>query len=602
MSSVARLRRVKGEGHKVWRVRPAWERCGELARGLRAPELAGQLLYNRGVCTVEAGRSFLQPNLNDLADPWQLPGMKAAVDRIHRAVERGEQIVIYGDYDVDGITSVAILWQCFRLAGVEVGFYVPHRLEEGYGLNIESIRTLAGQGAKLIITVDCGITGHECAEEAARLGVDVVITDHHKVEGSLPRAVAVVHPDLPGENYPCRNLCGAGVAFKLAWALAQACSGSQRVRPEFREFLVSATGLAALGTIADVVDLVGENRVISHFGLTGLAASGNLGIKALIEAAGLTGAALSSADIGFKLAPRLNAAGRMGHARLAVELLTRASAERARQIADYLEGQNRLRQKVEKEIAEQAGEQVKALGMDGEGYRAIVVASEQWHGGVIGIVASRLVDRFGKPAIVISLEGERAMGSCRSVAGFDMVGALEACGEWLSGFGGHAMAAGLTLEAGRVDEFREAFNRHALAVLVAEAGEAVLDIDAEVELGQLTLATMGLVERLGPFGAGNPSVRLAARGLRLAGPIRRIGQKGDHLQLALAAGDDPDPTGRPGGVMRAVAFGKGKWEKKLADAGRFDVAFEPVINRFNGRETVEMMIEEIDLEGQGGCG
>ena len=273
-------------------------------------------------------RWFLQPSMNNLIEPGRLSGMAAAVKRIREAMRDAEKIVLYGDYDVDGIAGVSILWQCLKLAGTEVEYYVPHRLDEGYGLNVEAIEELAGRGTKLIVTVDCGVTAQGPAARAAELGVDLIITDHHAIEGELPPAVSVVHPCLAGGDYPNEYLCGAGVAFKLAWGLAQEFSGAKKVSSEFREFLVSALGLAALATIADVVPLVGENRTIAQFGLSGLAGSSDKGIRALIRAAGLDGERLSSSDVGFRLGPRLNAAGRMGHARLAVELFTNSTEER----------------------------------------------------------------------------------------------------------------------------------------------------------------------------------------------------------------------------------------------------------------------------------
>ena len=577
----------------AWRVKPAWAGREALARQLRVPALVAQLLHNRGVSELEQARRFLQPTLNDLIDPAELGGMADAIRRIRQAMAEGEKIVLYGDYDVDGIAGVAILWHCLRLAGVEAEYYVPHRLEEGYGVNEEAVRQLAGQGAKLIVTVDCGVGALASAALARELGVDMVVTDHHRLSGPLPEVSAVVHPDLPGSSYGNKDLCGAGVAFKLAWGLAQSLSQSQRVGSDFREFLVSATGLAALGTVADVSSLTGENRSLAYHGLAGLAASTNVGIQALIEAAGLGGAKLDSFDIGFKLAPRLNAAGRMGHARLAVELFTRSGPARAQEIASYLENQNRQRQQVEKELTGVALDQVGALGMDKKAWRGIVVAGENWHGGVIGIVASRLVDRYYRPTVVISVQGDEAMGSCRSIEGFDICAALGACGEHLSSYGGHAMAAGLRLETGRIEPFREAFNREAQARLGQEALGRWLEVDAEVELTELSLPTVEMIERLGPFGSGNPKVHLAGRRLCLAGPCRRMGQRGDHLQLLVAGKDDATAHLRPGGVLRAVAFGKAKWEKVLADAECFDMVFQPVINRFKGNTTVEMIVEDL---------
>jgi len=578
-----------------WRVKPLWNDREEMASKLQAPNLVAQLLYNRGISELDQAKKFLQPSLKELIEPQHFTGIDSAVERISQALQTGEKIVLYGDYDVDGITGVAILWHCLKLAGVDVDYYVPHRIEEGYGLNPESIRQLADKGTQLIITVDCGISAHQCADLAADLGVDLIITDHHHFEDTLPQAVAVVHPDLPGEKYPNKSLCGAGVAFKLAWALARKFSGATKVKREFRDFLISATGLAALGTIADVVPLQGENRILARFGLEGLAVSEDIGIKALIGAAGLTGARLDSFDIGFKLAPRLNAAGRMGHARLAVELFTRAGAERAREIAQYLESQNRQRQKVEKDIAADAIGQVADLGMNDPQWRGIVTAGTQWHGGVIGIVASRIVDKFHRPTVVISLQDGKALGSCRSIAGFDIFRALHACRDLLLEYGGHSMAAGLSLEPEKIEAFRAAFNEYACQVLSGDDLQPTLEIDAEVSLSELNLKTVELIERLGPFGAGNPKIILVARDLRLVAPPRKIGSKGDHLQLTVAPRNDQQAHLTPGGVIRAVAFGKARWEKKLLDAESFDLAFQPVINHFNGNTTVEMIVKDLLL-------
>lgn len=581
---------------KTWSVRPVWQGRQELASKLRVSEFIAQLLYNRDISDFEQARHFLQPSLNDLIDPQQLTGIPAAVKRIRNAVSQSEKIVLYGDYDVDGIVSVAILWRCLKLAGVEAEFYVPHRIDEGYGLNVEAIRQLAQRDTKLIITVDCGITAHESAAEATRLGVDLIITDHHKIDDQPVQAVAIVHPFITGQDYPNKNLCGAGVAFKLAWALAQEFSGAKKVSDEFRRFLLWATAMAALGTIADVVPLSGENRVLARFGMEGLTASTDPAVRALIKAAGLDGTKLNSTDIGFRLAPRLNAAGRMGHARLAVEMLTKSSPQRAEEIAHYLEGQNRQRQKVEKKITAEAIQQVKQLKMDKDTCKGIVLAGEDWHGGVIGIVASRIVDKYRRPTIVISLTDEKAVGSCRSVSGFDVCLALEACSEYLSSYGGHAMAAGLTLKPDKLEPLRQAFNEHAIEHLCDEDLIDKIDIDAEVSLDELDLETVKTIERLGPFGAGNPNVRLVIRDLRLVGRPRRIGGGGAHLQFTVSTSEDSDASLRPGGVIRVIAFGKAHWEKKLIDAETFALAFEPMLNHYNGNTTVEFMAKDLSID------
>ncbi len=575
-----------------WVIRPAWPGRKTLAQEGRFPELIGQLLYNRGIENAEAARKYLQPSLSDLVEPQKLQGIAPAVRRIREAMGRREKIVIYGDYDVDGITAAAILWDCFRLAGYDADFYVPHRLDEGYGLNEEAIRQLAEKGYKLMITVDCGINAFAEALLAAQLGMDLIITDHHKVETELPHAVAIVHPDLPGQDYPHKNLCGAAVAFKLAWAMAQEFSGAEKVKPEFREFLLSATAFVSLGTIADIVPLQGENRILAVYGMQGLAGSQNTGIQALLEAAGM-GSRVQSSDIAFRLAPRLNAAGRMGHARLAVELFTRCSPARAKQIAEYLEGLNEQRRKVEKEITDLALQQVVERGMNHPDWRGIVVAGENWHGGVIGIVASRVIAQYHRPTLVISIDKDKAMGSGRSIEGFDLVVALEHCKEDLNTFGGHAMAAGLKLDSAKVESLRRRFNEYACQTLTTEDLTTHLHIDAEVMLEELPAPTVEMIGRLGPFGMSNPPVKLVARNLKLAGPVQTMGKGGAHLQMTVAQGDVAQANQRPGGLMRAVAFQKARWEKKLKDAASFDLAFVPVINRYNGNTTVELMAEDI---------
>jgi single-stranded-DNA-specific exonuclease len=572
----------------VWQVIEPWADRDKLAGQLRVPALVSQLLYNRGISTVEQGREFLQPSLKDLIEPEKLTGIAAAVKRIRRGLDNKDKIVIYGDYDVDGIAGVSILWECFELAGHEVDFYVPHRLDEGYGLNVEAVRELAGKGVKLIITVDCGVAAFDSAAEAKRLGVDLVITDHHKVKGGAVEAEAVVHPDLPGQEYPNKQLCGAGVAFKLAWALAQEFSGAMKVSEKFRDFLLSAVSLVALGTVADIVELKGENRTLTVFGMNGLVASKNTGIRALIDAAGLKGVKLHSSDLGFKLAPRLNAAGRMGHARLAIELFTKSSVQKAVEIAGYLESQNRLRQKVEKEITEQALSQIVALGMNSDSWRGLVVAEDNWHGGVIGIVASRIVDKYNRPTIVIGRNGSKAMGSCRSVRGFDIHEALLHCNEHLISFGGHAMAAGLNIRPDNIESLRVAFNNYASEHLTKDSLVKKLEIDAEVSLAELDLPTVKLIEGMGPFGTGNPYIKLVSRGLRLVGQPQRMGKQADHLAMTVC-----QPPG--GTMMRAVAFSRGDLEKKLIDAESFDIVFEPTVNRFNGNYHVEMHVKDIKV-------
>ncbi len=402
----------------------------------------------------------------------------------------------------------------------------------------------------------------------------------------LPECFTVVHPRLPGDGaaYLNPHLCGAGVAFKLAWGIGLAMNGAERVSEDFRAFLVEATALAALGTIADVVPLVGENRALAHFGLGGLKRTRLGGLLALIESAGLTGQKLDSFDVGFKLAPRLNACGRMGHARLAVEMLTKASDVQAQEIAIYLEKQNRARQAVEKQILEAALQQAQEQGLDGDDCHGIVLGGEGWHAGVIGIVASRIVDRFHRPTVMVSLNNGHGQGSGRSIAGFHLTKALDACRDHLETFGGHEMAAGLKLKTEHFGEFRDAFAHHAKGCLPADKLVPELAVDCIASLRQFTLALVNDLQRLGPFGHANRRPLLACRGVHMAQPPRRVGKTGDHLQLHVR-----DETGS----MKCIAFGYGSMFDQLGAGARIDLAVEPVINEFNGRSNVELEVKDL---------
>ena len=571
-----------------WQVNPAFAGAEDLAARLGTAPLVAQVLHNRGISDADAGAAFLNPKLSDLPDPTLLSGCEAAAERIAKAVADGERIVIYGDYDVDGITGVAILHAALRMADADVHYYVPHRLEEGYGVNVEAVRKLLGRGMKLMITVDCGISAVEPLAEAAAGGADVIVTDHHSPPEALPAAVAIVHPNLPAGSYPSPDLAGAGVAFKLAWQVARAICGEKRVDEPMRDFLLDATCLAALGTIADVVPLRGENRVLATFGLRGLTATKHPGMRALLESANLLTGKLDAYHVGFLLAPRINAAGRMGHARLAVELMTDAPPDRCRQIAEFLARQNTERQKVERAITEQAAEMVIERGLDTGDSRAIVLTGEDWHGGVIGIVASRLVDRFSRPAILIAINGDGCgQASGRSVPGFHMRDALAACGEHLVSFGGHAMAGGLRVSRENIDRFTDAFLEYARQNVPDGELTPALEIDAETTLGALRYAVVEHLERLSPFGHGNPAPVVAIRGAEVAIPPKRMGRTGTTVGMTLA---------QDGASIRAVGFGMGDLADHLAGVPRVDVAAQPVLNTFNGRTTVELKLLDVRWE------
>lgn len=571
---------------KQWFIRPASKEAARLASGLRVSPLVGQLLINRGVEDVRSGVGFLSPKLTELIAPERMPGMAGAVGLVSEAIANGSKIVLYGDYDVDGITGVSILWQILKYFGATVDFYIPHRIDEGYGLNKEALESLAKAGTELLITIDCGISACDSVEMARQMGMKVVVTDHHRPGAKLPEADAIVHPLLDAD-YGNLQCCGAMVAYKLAWAIAKSSTTGQRLPGQLREFMLNATSLAAIGTIADVMDLRWENRVLTHFGLRSLPDCKLCGLAALIESADLTGQGVGSYDIGFRLAPLLNAAGRMGHARLAVELLTSDNSTRAMQIARYLKEQNETRRQYERKILKQACEQVADRKLNHPDRKTIVLAGESWHGGVIGIVASRVMEKYYKPTIMIDSANGLAKGSCRSVPGFDIHRAITACSEHLEGFGGHEMAAGIRLKTANIEAFAAALEEYARRNLSYEDTVDKLYIDGEACLGDFREKAVRELSMLEPFGQGNPRPIFAVRGLRLAGAPRKVGARGDHLQLVVT---DNVHT------IRCIGFRMGRFEKKLLENDFFSVACEPQINTYNGNSSVQLVLEDIRFD------
>ncbi len=572
---------------KIWRFFPYDEtRVRSFCQSLQISPLTAQVLIARGLDTPADGKKFLETKLTDLHDPSLLPGINEAADRVVSAVRSGRKITIYGDYDVDGVTATALLWNCLKLAGAEVEYYIPCRLEEGYGLNCEAIRQLAeSDSQQLVISVDCGICSVAEAALAKELGLELIITDHHQFEDELPDAACLVHPSLPGTSYPFADLCGVGVAFKLAWAICVQLGDGERADEPLREFLKSAVGLTAIGTVADVVPLLGENRTLVRYGLGSLAQRSSIGLRSLMTLAGLEpGQALDSEDIGFGIAPRLNAAGRLGQARLAVELLTTTNRDRATQLSQYLEELNRNRRTVERRIFKAAKEMVEAHP-EWEDQHALVLADPSWHAGVIGIVASRIVDAFQKPAILLTIDRNEgvAHGSGRSFGGYNLYDGLTACSDLLVKFGGHHAACGVHVTEDKLDEFREQLSQHASTYHVPrEVGE--IRIDAEVRLTDVTRHGVKELDRLGPFGERNPRPVFAANRVELAAPPKTMGEGGRHLDLRIR---------QHGTAMRAIAFGRGEWAEEIAAVnGTIDVGFTAGINRFRGRENVELRLED----------
>ena len=572
--------------NKEWVIKARHAKCEELAGSLAVSYLVAQVLLNRGIEDTQDASVFLNPKLNQLIEPEKMPGACQAAQIIKEAIKANKKITIYGDYDVDGITSTSMLLHLIKLLGGKADFYIPHRIEEGYGLNPEAIKSIADSGTDLLVTVDCGISAIESAEFAKERGLELIITDHHQIGPELPYAAAIVHSGLDSE-YPNQDSCGAMVAFKLAWTLANEFNHGRKLSDELRQFMLNATSLAAMGTVADVVDLRGENRIITNYGLKTLSKSELCGIQALIETAGLTDQNLDSFHIGFRLAPLLNAAGRMGHARLAVELLTSQNRIHSFQIAEYLKQQNDQRRKIERQIFKEACEKVNQQGLNHPDRKSIVLADENWHIGVIGIVASKLVDKYFKPVIMINSANEIAQGSARSIHGFDINCAIKSCSQLIESFGGHKMAAGLTLKVDNLSKFAEEIEKYADSHIAREDIVEKLHIDLEARLDQFNISAVQQLNTLSPFGQGNPRPVFATRGLRLVSEPRRVGTKGDHLQLAVT-----DNTN----TIRCIGFGMGKLEKKLLEKDFFSAAYEPDINHFNGSSTVQLKLSDIQLD------
>lgn len=575
---------LHGRTNKRWRFLPHdADRIGRLEQTAGVSPIVAQLLIGRGVYDGDAARLFLDAKLTGLRDPDLLPGAAAAADLVYAAIQARRRIVVYGDYDADGITGTAILLSCLKLLGGDASYYVPNRLEEGYGLNAAALRSLAERGASLVISVDCGIASLAEAEAAREVGLELIVTDHHEFADRLPEAAAIVHPRLPGHAYPFGGLCGAGVALKLAWALCQRASQAKRVSEPLRNFLMSAVGLAAIGTVADVVPLVDENRVLVRHGLNVLKSMPPVGLAMLMQTAKLhEKPTLNCDDIGFGLGPRLNAAGRFGQAQLAVELLTTDSRERAGQLAEYLNELNRSRESLERSIQLAASKQIKEQ-FDPDGDAALVLAGRGWHAGVIGLVAGRLAEKYHRPVVMISLDQlgiKPGIGSGRSPNGLNLHGALAACAEHLLGFGGHAAAAGLKIEESRVDAFRAAFCDYAGGESSAAIKVGEIRIDAEAPFCQLTTEIVRQIESLAPFGCGNPRPVLCASGVRLAEPPKKMGSSESHLQVRFQQQQTR---------IRGIAFGLAEWAEELAaQTAPLDIAYRPVINDYRGRQSVEL--------------
>ena len=549
----------------------------QLTAELDISPVTARLLCIRGLGELEDARRFLSPSLDDLHDPFALTGMAPAVERILLAIERRDRIAIHGDYDVDGVTSTVILRRALELLGADVTHFIPERLRDGYGLQAASLDRLHADGVRLVISVDCGIRGVEAALHAKALGLELIITDHHEPDTALPDAFAVINPKRHDCAYPDKNLAGVGVALKLVQAL---CMKTGRTA-----WLPAFVKVAAIGTLADVVPLTGENRIIAKLGLSMLSKGPHkVGLRSLLDVCGLTGKEIDSYHIGFVLAPRVNAAGRMSTPDIAARLLLasdEALVEEARGLAEQLNSENIRRQQEEAEIVAQAR---KAVETDLEvGSRTvIVVAGEGWHRGVIGIVASKLVDAFHRPAIVLSTDGEMAHGSCRSIPSFNMLGALESCGDTMVKFGGHKQAAGLTIETGRIRELRARVNEFADGCLSPDDLRPRLWIDGTLAFRSITEQVAAEMTRLAPFGAGNPCPVFTTSRVEIVDGPRRV--KDRHLKMAFR---------QDGRIMRGIAWRASEREAFVSEhRGAIDLAFSLEQDTWNGERYLQLSVAD----------
>jgi single-stranded-DNA-specific exonuclease len=564
---------------------PRWDLLGgddaattALAESLGIAPIVARLLCQRGFSDPEMARRFLNPSLEHLHDPMLLADMGRAVERILAAIARKERIAIHGDYDVDGITSTVILRRALEMLGADVVHFIPERLKDGYGLLPAAIERLHADGVQLIISVDCGIRGADAARRAQELGVDLIITDHHEPDAELPPALAVINPKRHDCSYPDKYLAGVGVALKLVQALCR--------RADREMWLPGFIKVAAIGTLADVVPLVGENRVIAKLGLDLLTKGPHkVGLRALLDVSGLSGKTVDSYHIGFMVAPRVNAAGRMSTPDIATRLLLAADetmAEEARQLALQLDGENVRRQEEEAEILA-AAKKIVQTDPDVGARSVLVVGGEGWHRGVIGIVASKLVDAFHRPAIVLSVDGDSAHGSCRSIPRFDMLAALERCAHLFLRFGGHKQAAGLAMEAGRIKELRLAINAVADETLGPDDLMPRLRIDGDLTFRGITGGVAAGVAALAPFGAGNPRPVFAARGVEIIDGPRKLKER--HLKMALK---------QEGRIFRAIAWRAAERHDFLAEhKTALDVAFSLDQNQYNGETYVELTLADL---------
>ncbi len=556
--------------HKILNIAPQdSQRQNDFSKELGTSKILAQILINRGISSIKEAQEFLNPSCKDLYDPFLFCDMHKAVDLIKRAIKNKDKILIFGDYDVDGITALTLLYDTLTNLGAKVMHYLPHRIKEGYGLSKGIVNIAKKNNIKLLITVDCGITNHKEIELLRQHNIEVIITDHHEPQNDiLPSASSIINPKTKGSNYKYRDLAGVGVAYKLC----QAISGS---------VMLEDLDLVCLGTIADSVPLTGENRVIAKEGLIRLSQTKREGLRVLIENAGIQNKKFTSTYVSFILGPRLNASGRMDSAETSFNLLMSESREEAGKLANTIEGHNRMRQKVEGKILEEAQDLIDRE-VNFKDHKIIVIAKEDWHHGVLGIVASKLADKFYRPAIVISVSEDLCKGSARSIKNFHLFEALLDCKEFLNTFGGHSHAAGLVITKNNIEDFKQNINRLARERLSLTDLMPSVDIDAELNLSELNEEIIAELEKLEPYGAGNPEPLIFTRNLKLKGEPQTLSR--ETLKFWVT---DTNTT------YQAIGFGMSGIKDSFTHADCFDLVYTPRIDNWRGDSAILLEVKDI---------
>ena len=558
---------------KRWQIyRQNTKLANDLASELKVSPLTANILINRGIDSVKEANDFLNPRLSNLADPFDIPNISLAAKRVLLAKEAGEKILIYGDYDVDGVTATVVLIETLKHIGIHPQFYIPSRYIEGYSLNDEAIKKAKDNGTNLIITVDCGISNAAEIETANSLGMDVIVTDHHNLPKELPNASAVVNPKMINSEHPSKDLAGVGVAFKFAWALLRMAGIKEN------GFLTSLLDLVALGTVADIVPLTKENRILTVCGLNIMNEKRRLGIKHLSETAFIHGK-ISLRDINFGLAPRINAAGRLEHASLSVKLLTSDSDDEANRTANEINQINIRRQGIGENIQEEIFIKI----ADQKENKMIIASGDGWHPGVIGIVASRVVDAYYRPTVLIGINDGVGRGTARTIAEFNIFETLDTCRDLFTDFGGHERAAGFEIDPDKIPELKARLLENAEQKISDDLLIPRIQIDAEINPGQITLGLIKEIESLGPFGQGNPAPVLMTKNLILSN-MRKVGSGGSHLKIKMSDGSSN---------LEIMGFGKGDLAYDLSIGKSYDITYNLQSNEWNGFESAQLNLVDI---------